>query len=106
MDKNKTLLFSVIILSISLIISSLILSNAVITASKNNSNDKISFESDDVLNLSEAANYLGISEAKLSILANENDIYSIPCLKVGDKYVFSKSGIEKWLETTHMKVNK
>lgn len=54
-------------------------------------------------NLFEASVYLGISERRLTDLVN-NKNSGIPYLKIEGYYVFSKSALDKWLETARVEM--
>ena len=48
-----------------------------------------------ILTLPMAAIYLSISEGKLRELAQKREL---PCAMLGEKYVFSKALLDKWVE--------
>ena len=47
----------------------------------------------DVLDLRETANYRGIDESSLKVMASER---RIPCLLLDGGWVFSKKSLDKW----------
>jgi len=123
MFKNMALSVSVFCLSISLIISALIiadgmksngayvgsgLSNAAqglddigSTLNYNYSNHSAD---ESIYNLRTASSYLGISKESLIYLMNAENS-RLPYIKISSSaYVFSKSALDKWLETARVEI--
>ncbi|MEG6521642.1 helix-turn-helix domain-containing protein [Desulfotomaculum sp. 1211_IL3151] len=105
MDKNKIYLLGAVILSISIFASSIIISTSFnhLSASIKSFehillNQK---EEKNVMTLDEAADYLHISTETLKYMSNEISGLQIPYLKVDDQYIFTKQGLDKWLESNH-----
>lgn len=51
-----------------------------------------------IYNITDAANYLGISQFELESIV-ENKDSGIPYVKVNDKYIFNKDALDKWMST-------
>jgi hypothetical protein len=123
MLKEKTLSISIFCLSISFIISALILANGMksngeyvgsglsnMSQGLNNIGNTINNYNNSVVDgrrtydLRAAALYLGISEESLMNIVNSKDS-GIPYIKISSSaYVFSKSALDKWLETARIEV--
>lgn len=50
---------------------------------------------DSAMNVEKAAEFLGISKGTLYTRAANGEI---PCKRIGDKYIFSKSALSAWLQ--------
>lgn len=122
MNKDKLLPASIIFLGISLIISAMIISNGLeingrfsgegISIGLNNINNTIydtinkimnSDNSKEILTISEAADYLGISEDKLNKIINGSDgnKTGIPHTTIGNEYLFSRKALNEWVESSN-----
>lgn len=109
MSKEKLLPFSIICLSISILISAVIIFQGLKISSRNSS-DKMSNaliaiknslsvnEERDIMNEMEAANYLGISLEEFTKAINNEEL-KMPSAYIANQYIFSKKALEKWLET-------
>jgi len=122
MLKDKALPFSIICLSISIIISAIIIANGMrsngdyvgtglsdmsqglsnIVNNMYNNNANVVYTRN-TYDLSTASSYLGIEESKLLDIVNEKDS-GIPYIKIGNDYIFSKSALDKWLETARVEI--
>jgi excisionase family DNA binding protein len=116
MSKEKALLISVLCLSASIIISAVIIANGMRSQGDsvnaglaqvgsgivNSSNSSTSYDTG-ILNLSTAAEYLGISDVELTDLIYAKDS-GIPYVKIGSNFTFSKGALDKWLETARVEV--
>jgi len=60
---------------------------------------------DDILELSDAANYLKISEGDLLYLVRENSV-GIGYAQINGKYIFSKEGLDQWLQTARVQIQR
>ena len=115
MQKYKFLSFSILCLSISIVVSAFIIGNAMkntgytisgsisgginnIAGTVNNMNNSNLTYSRNTVTLSRAATYLGISELRLKEIV-ENKDSGIPYIKLGESYIFSKDALDKWMET-------
>jgi excisionase family DNA binding protein len=116
--KNKFLSFSILCLSISIVVSAFIIANAMkntgdnisgglasisgginnIAGTVNNTNNRNLTYSRNTLTLSTAATYLGINELRLKEII-ENKDSGIPYIKLGESYILSKDALDKWMET-------
>lgn len=122
MSKDKLLPASIVFLGISLIISARIISNGLevngrfsgegISIGLNNMNNTIyetinkmmnSDNSKEILTISEAADYLGISEDKLNKIINGSDDNKtgIPHTRIGNEYLFSRKALNEWVESSN-----
>lgn len=120
MLKEKLMPISIFCLSFSIIIGAVIISSGMkknaellnnglsnglynigSTIINANTNDITANKS--TLNLSMAASYLGIPETKLTQFVDSPGS-GIPFIKVGDQYIFSKTALDKWLETVRLKI--
>lgn len=52
------------------------------------------------MNLFETANYLKVPENELIQLIDSKSI-DLPCTRINNNYIFTKSAVDKWLETKH-----
>lgn len=117
MTKEKLLPISIFCLSLSIIISASIISkgmqdngrfigdgirqgsfNITDTISQKNNN----LDSKDILSLDEASRYLGISQERLTQVIIKDE--SIPCVQISGQFIFSKKGLDKWVETSRFKM--
>lgn len=115
MDKDKVLLVVSIIVSVTFLTCSIMISVSLNHLSNSFSSVNqvkiVQEEQKSIMTFKEAASYLHISPAKLDYLISpyrDASIPSIPFLKIDDQYIFTKSGIDKWLETcqeTHNLIN-
>ena len=118
MSKDKLLPASIVSLGISLIISAKIISNGLeingrfagegVSIGLNNINNTINNimnadNSKDILTISEAADYLGISEDKLNKIINGSDgnKTGIPHTTIGNEYLFSRKALNEWVESSN-----
>jgi hypothetical protein len=116
MENSKLVSFSIICLSISLIISSVIISKGLTDASSNvtyglnNCSSSISSglasssqavstlpENDDFLALFDACQYLHMDEQSLRSYIGKSDS-NIPYTTIGNSIIFSKKALNKWME--------
>ena len=109
--RDKLLAVSIMCLSVSLIIAAVIMGYSIKTAPGNANPSGINADlqqqkesSQKAYNLKTAAEYLGIKEFQLKNLVDDehNDL---PYTKIGDTYIFSKSALDKWLESGPRKIN-
>ena len=114
MSKDKLLPASIVFLGISLIISAKIISNGLeingrfagegVSIGLNNINNTMNADnSKDILTISEAADYLGISEDKLNKIINGSDgnKTGIPHTTIGNEYLFSRKALNEWVESSN-----
>lgn len=105
MDNNRLYLLGTLILSISILAGSIMLSISFNHLSASiNSLEHISVNQKvekNILTLNEAADYLHISTTTLKYMVAETSGLQIPCLKVDGQYIFTKQGLDKWLESNH-----
>lgn len=99
MEKNKLLSVSIIILAISIVLSSLWIGQALKEVANKSFSD--ASQQNDILRLEEAANYLNISESEFLYLL-EGKGTGINYVKINDKYIFSKEGLNKWVQSTRL----
>lgn len=57
----------------------------------------------DILNLKEAAKFIGVCDKTLSFYVKEN---KIPCKRIGKKFIFSRQAILDWLTSPVKMVSK
>lgn len=59
--------------------------------------------SKEILTISEAADYLGISEDKLNGIINgsEGNKTGIPNTRIGNEYLFSRKALSEWVESSN-----
>lgn len=67
------------------------------TANNNNGYDK------NVYSLTDAAQYIGISEIRLKEIIDLKES-GIPYIKTGKSYTFNKNALDKWLETARVEI--
>jgi galactitol-specific phosphotransferase system IIB component len=89
---------SIIFLGVCLIISSLIIKKSIenildMQISNTNSQQTVK----NIMNLKEAAQYLGVNSKELKH-AVETTSVGIPCVKLDNKYIFTRKGLDKWME--------
>lgn len=102
LEKNKLLLpLSIIILAISIVFCSLWIGCSLKEVA--NKNISISLQENDILELDEAARYLKINESELLNLVEEKNI-GINYVKINNKYIFSKEGLNKWVQSNKIEV--
>lgn len=66
--------------------------------------EKVAETAKNIMTMEEAAEYLGISQKKLQYLTAEWSGLGMPFLKIGDQYIFTRSGIDKWLENNQFRL--
>jgi excisionase family DNA binding protein len=126
LDKERLLPISIICLAVSILISAGTISKGLKKAAEINSNS-ISFGitsslsnmsnalnsmyysqntsgENDIMNVDEAAAYLGIPAEEFLNALNDKSL-NIPYAQAGYRYVFSKQALSKWLETSHRSAN-
>lgn len=124
MSKEKLLPISIFCLSISIIISSSIIAKGMkengtyvngglinISQGLNNISNTVNYKNNNnstvgktqTFNLYTAAQYLGITYDKLEQIVSLKDS-GIPYIKIGNEYIFSKSALDKWLETGRVEI--
>ena len=122
MLKERILTISIFCLAVSIIISANIIANGMktngdyvstglsnmsqglnsIARTTYNINDQTSVAMKrHTYNLNTAAGYLGITEGQLKSITDNKDS-NIPHVKIGTEYIFSKSALDKWLETVRI----
>lgn len=104
MNNNKLYLIAVIILAVSLFSGSIVIGDSLNNIS--NQLQKLQTLGDDqseknILSLKEAAEYLSIQPQTLQNTIETTSV-GIPYLKLEDKYIFTKGGLDKWLESNHI----
>lgn len=105
--ENKKFICTVIILAVSIIAGSIIISNAL-----NNFSASISSmdsanspkEAQSLMTFEETANYLKLKPNELEYLIEWSG-HEMPYLKINGNYIFTKNGIDKWLETTQIELD-
>lgn len=121
MLKEKALPVAIFGLAISIIISAVIVGNGLkgggdsiftglsavsqgisSAASSNGNTDNVVYTRN-TYDLPAASAYLGISEVQLIDLVNASDS-GIPYIKIGSAYIFSKSALDKWMETARVEI--
>ncbi|MGE5454944.1 MAG: helix-turn-helix domain-containing protein [Methylocystaceae bacterium] len=55
----------------------------------------------DILDLNQAATYLGITSEQIVYLASPLSGFNLPVLKVDDQYRFSRAALDEWMKTPH-----
>jgi hypothetical protein len=103
LEKNKLLPGAIIILAISIVLSSIWIGKSLKEVS--NKSISVGSQQSDILGLEEAAKYLNISESQL-ISLTEGIGSSINRVKINDKYIFSKEGLSKWVQSTRLDIQK
>ncbi len=78
--------------------SNLLDSNFYVPSSHVSFPSNLELEQKDVLQLYEAAKYLGMEFQELEFAIETNRFKDLPYVKLGDHYVFSKKLIELWVE--------
>jgi hypothetical protein len=102
LEKNKLLLpLSIIILAISIIFGSVWIGYSLEEAA--NKSIFTGSQENDILGLDEAAKYLKISESELLYLA-EGKNNGINYVKINNKYIFSKEGLDKWIQSNKLEL--
>lgn len=108
--KDKLLAISIICLSFSLIIAASIIGRAIKTAPVGSFPNGLSVDlrqpqqttNERTYNLQTASEYLGIAEFQLKqIIEDENN--ELPFRKIDGTYIFTKSGLDKWIESSTSK---
>ncbi len=122
MDKSKVILISVVVFAISIVLSSFIIAvglkdlGEIISYGLQSGSEKISSglynyasvqnrgseDNKDILNLQEAAEYMKIQSSELLQLTMNLEL---PSIKIGNKYIFSRKAIDKWMEYKTLVVN-
>jgi len=108
---NKNIIWGSLIIGISIIICSFLLKdsnllNSYIPTPPQNSvtiPDKISVAQNDVMILYDAASYLGFDARVMEHAIENNELPGIPCLKLGENYVFSKKLLDNWVQDAIVK---
>lgn len=127
MSKERLVIISVILLSISMIISSIIISKGLRMNGESirNGLDSVSYGAKDIgtyiynsrldsgkedmivtkntFDLDSSSIYLGIDREELLRIISTKES-GIPYVKIGDKYIFTKNSLDKWLETVQIEV--
>ncbi|MGB4590424.1 MAG: hypothetical protein WBI17_14495 [Clostridiaceae bacterium] len=101
MEKNKFLSVSIIILAISITFSSLWIGQSLREAA--NKNVSVPSEQSNILGLEEAAKYLNLSETEFLYFV-EGKSEGLNYIKINDKYIFSKEGLNLWILATSLEV--
>ncbi|KRQ87117.1 Helix-turn-helix domain protein [Caloramator mitchellensis] len=106
-NKNSKLFYSIILLSICLLISSLVVSYTALNISKQFAYRESRYNKE-LLTLSEASEYLSISEEDImDIIATEEKILHeqsvftgrmFPYIRINSKLYFSKDLIDEWIK--------
>lgn len=121
MLKEKLLPISIFALAFAIIISAFIISKGMETNGSYIGSGLISVEhgldsisnslnyfyngsAEDKFNLSQAADYLGISQSQLLELATLDDS-GIPHVKIDGIYIFNRNAIDNWLQTAKIEIN-
>ena len=101
MEKNKLLSLSIIILALSMVFCSL----WIVSSIKEGTNKIMTFASqeNDVLTLDEASTYLKISSTELLYIVDGINS-DIPHAKINGKYIFSKVGLDNWLQSASFEI--
>jgi len=101
LDKNKLLPLSIVILAISMVLCSLWIGYSI----REGTNKIISFalQENDVLDLDEASTYLKISSTELLYIVDGINS-DIPHAKINGKYIFSKVGLDNWLQSASFEI--
>ncbi|MCX7657032.1 MAG: helix-turn-helix domain-containing protein, partial [Treponemataceae bacterium] len=68
-----------------------------------NKSSSVSSQQSDILGLEEAAKYLNINKSELLYLA-EGKGSTLNYVKINGKYIFSKEGLNKWVQSTKLEV--
>lgn len=109
MDKNKYFLLGAFILSVSILAGSTMISNSInhmsssLSVIKNITVNQL--DGKNVMTFPEAADYLHISAESLEFMCSDVSGVQIPCLKIDGQYVFTKQGLDKWLESTRLNLD-
>lgn len=103
MENNKLLPVSIIILAISITFGSIWIGLSLKELA--NQGIYVNSQENDVLDFDEAAQYLKISNSELVTLITEKNI-GIHYVKINNKYIFSKEGLDRWLQSTQLEVNR
>ena len=108
--KNERILPSIIIAMAIIVSSSMILSEikpimqngfiSISQASQPNNQQQEETQYKGLMNLSEAASYIGIGTDRIILLISHYDDF--PYNRFGDKYVFSKESLEEWFESSNI----
>lgn len=101
MEKNKLLPLAIIILAISIVFSSIWIGQSLKAFA--NKNTPVNSQQNDILGLEEAAKYLNISKSELLYLS-EGKGSTINYIKINGKYIFSKEGLNKWVQSNRLEV--
>jgi len=101
LEKNKLLSLSIIILALSMVFCSL----WIVSSIKEGTNKIMTFASqeNDVLTLDEASTYLKISSTELLYIVDGINS-DIPHAKINGKYIFSKVGLDNWLQSASFEI--
>lgn len=101
--KKNILTWIIIILAICILVSVIWFGSSILTNYRIDNPSSVHNEineSEDILNLSQAAVYINVSEEKLKWLV-ENSKYTdgkgIPYFKLDDRILFSKEALSKWI---------
>jgi hypothetical protein len=105
LEKNKLLPLSIIILAISIIFGSIWIGFSLKQAANKSISigSKVDSQGSDILEFNEAAKYLKISESELLYLV-EGRGSGINYIKINNKYIFSKEGLDKWVQSNRLEV--
>ncbi|HEY9059629.1 MAG TPA: helix-turn-helix domain-containing protein [Pseudobacteroides sp.] len=125
MSKEKLIIFSALFISFTMVISSLIIANGMSGSSEkiqyglNGARDGLSgignsiysyhqdgnlVNNSNTYDFSSTALYLGLTENELTKILNSKKS-GIPHLKIGNKYIFFKRALDKWLERTEFEID-
>ncbi|KAB3530923.1 helix-turn-helix domain-containing protein [Alkaliphilus pronyensis] len=108
MEKDKQLPLAIIILAISIVFSSIWIGQSLkqIGYERNEiAKESVSVSSlqSDILGLEEAAKYLDISKSELLYIV-EGKGSTINYIKINGKYIFSKEGLDKWVQSSRLEI--
>jgi hypothetical protein len=100
-SREKWLIFAIFFLALTVLFSGVWIGNSIISASKITAPiSKVQSNNEDILSFSEAAVYLYLSEDELKWLLDKShlkDGKGIPYYKIGQKILFSKVALSKWI---------
>lgn len=101
LEKTKLLPLSIIVLAVSIIFSSVLIGYSL--KETNNKSITMGSQEKDILEIEEASKYLKISKSELIYLVEGKNI-GINYVKINNKYIFSKEGLEKWVQSNRLEV--
>ena len=101
MKHKNSLAPALYVLALSIILSTVIFSVTINNMSNRILNIELNNEKENIMTLDEAADYLGVMPMSLEKIIETTSI-EIPYLKLEGNYIFTKNGLDSWLENNYI----